>query len=65
MRNFVLIPQHTSPDYAVEEADALYDVVADVRTRWNTNVNPFFNSTNTPTHKITYLVELKTVGCNG
>ncbi|XP_070778954.1 deoxyribonuclease-1 [Enoplosus armatus] len=37
VRNFVLIPQHTSPDYAVEEANALYDVVADVRTRWTTN----------------------------
>lgn len=39
MRNFVLIPQHTSPDYAVQEVDALYDVVTDVRKRWNTNVN--------------------------
>ncbi|KAG8006686.1 Deoxyribonuclease-1 [Nibea albiflora] len=37
MRNFVLIPQHTSPDYAVQEVDALYDVVTDVRKRWNTN----------------------------
>ncbi|XP_034449224.1 deoxyribonuclease-1 [Hippoglossus hippoglossus] len=36
VRNFVLIPQHTSPDYAVKEVDALYDVVADVRSRWNT-----------------------------
>ncbi|KAM8843887.1 deoxyribonuclease-1-like [Spinachia spinachia] len=34
---FVLIPQHTSPDYAVRETDALYDVVADVRARWNAN----------------------------
>uniref|UniRef100_A0A3Q1K185 Deoxyribonuclease n=2 Tax=Anabas testudineus TaxID=64144 RepID=A0A3Q1K185_ANATE len=37
VKNFVLIPQHTSPDSAVKEVDALYDVVADVRTRWNTN----------------------------
>ncbi|KAM6966243.1 deoxyribonuclease-1 [Tautogolabrus adspersus] len=37
VRNFVLIPQHTSPDFALEETDALYDVVSDVRTRWNTN----------------------------
>ncbi|XP_040918759.1 deoxyribonuclease-1-like isoform X1 [Toxotes jaculatrix] len=37
VKNFVLIPQHTSPDYAVQEVNALYDVVADVRTRWNTN----------------------------
>lgn len=41
VRNFVLIPQHTSPDLAVKEVDALYDVVADVRKRWSTNVNPF------------------------
>nr|XP_046192190.1 deoxyribonuclease-1-like [Oncorhynchus gorbuscha]XP_046193462.1 deoxyribonuclease-1-like [Oncorhynchus gorbuscha] len=37
VRNFVLIPQHTSPDSAVKEVDALYDVAADVRARWNTN----------------------------
>ncbi|XP_036945444.1 deoxyribonuclease-1 [Acanthopagrus latus] len=37
VKNFVLIPQHTSPDSAVEEVNALYDVVADVRTRWNAN----------------------------
>ncbi|KAM3864091.1 deoxyribonuclease-1 [Diretmus argenteus] len=37
VRNFVLIPQHTSPDYAVVEVDALYDVVADVNARWRTN----------------------------
>ncbi|XP_041854742.1 deoxyribonuclease-1 [Melanotaenia boesemani] len=37
VKNFVLIPQHTSPDFAVHEIDALYDVVADVRSRWNTN----------------------------
>nr|XP_043907648.1 deoxyribonuclease-1 isoform X1 [Solea senegalensis] len=37
VRNFALIPQHTSPDFALEETDALYDVVDDVRSRWNTN----------------------------
>ncbi|XP_034395689.1 deoxyribonuclease-1 [Cyclopterus lumpus] len=37
VRNFVLIPQHTSPDSAVKEADALYDVVTDVRARWKAN----------------------------
>nr|XP_015800656.2 deoxyribonuclease-1 isoform X2 [Nothobranchius furzeri] len=37
VETFVLIPQHTSPDYAVVEVDALYDVVADARHRWNTN----------------------------
>lgn len=39
VKNFVLIPQHTSPESAVLEIDALYDVVSDVRTHWDTNVN--------------------------
>ncbi|XP_015253349.1 PREDICTED: deoxyribonuclease-1-like 2 [Cyprinodon variegatus] len=34
--SFVLIPQHTSPSSAVEEIDALYDVVDDVCKRWET-----------------------------
>lgn len=42
VRNFVLIPQHVSPDFAVAEVDALYDVVTDVQTRWKTNVNKRF-----------------------
>ncbi|XP_063326536.1 deoxyribonuclease-1 [Pelmatolapia mariae] len=37
VRDFTLIPQHTSPSLAVRELNALYDVVADVRARWNTN----------------------------
>ncbi|XP_069566257.1 deoxyribonuclease-1 [Brachyistius frenatus] len=37
VKNFTLIPQHTSPAHAVKELNALYDVVTDVRTRWNTN----------------------------
>nr|XP_046271167.1 deoxyribonuclease-1 [Scatophagus argus] len=37
VRDFVLIPQHTSPESAVKEVNSLYDVVADVRARWNTN----------------------------
>uniref|UniRef100_A0A7N8X1E1 Deoxyribonuclease I n=1 Tax=Mastacembelus armatus TaxID=205130 RepID=A0A7N8X1E1_9TELE len=37
VKNFVLVPQHTSPEDAVKEINALYDVVADVRTHWNTN----------------------------
>ncbi|MED6237562.1 Deoxyribonuclease-1 [Ataeniobius toweri] len=37
LSSFTLIPQHTSPELAVEEINALYDVVTDVRTRWNTN----------------------------
>ncbi|XP_038125190.1 deoxyribonuclease-1 [Cyprinodon tularosa] len=35
--SFTLIPQHTSPDSAVKEINSLYDVVVDVRNRWNTN----------------------------
>uniref|UniRef100_A0A4W6FK87 Deoxyribonuclease I n=1 Tax=Lates calcarifer TaxID=8187 RepID=A0A4W6FK87_LATCA len=42
VKNFALIPQHTSPSSAVKEVDALYDVVADVRNHWNTNVNTLF-----------------------
>ncbi|XP_064171254.1 deoxyribonuclease-1 [Anguilla rostrata] len=34
---FALVPQHTSPDDAVKEIDALYDVVVDIRARWNTD----------------------------
>ncbi|XP_030599342.1 deoxyribonuclease-1-like [Archocentrus centrarchus] len=37
VKSFTLIPQHTSPDFAVQELNALYDVVADVRNRWKTN----------------------------
>ncbi|KAK7940194.1 hypothetical protein WMY93_003520 [Mugilogobius chulae] len=37
LQKFVLIPQHTSPDFALQEVDALYDVVTDVRKRWSTN----------------------------
>lgn len=51
VKNFALIPQHTSPSSAVKEVDALYDVVADVRNHWNTNVNTLFKSSKTNTHK--------------
>ncbi|XP_036409139.1 deoxyribonuclease-1 [Megalops cyprinoides] len=37
IRDFALIPQHTSPDDAVKEIDALYDVAAYTRARWNTD----------------------------
>ncbi|XP_051742583.1 deoxyribonuclease-1 [Ctenopharyngodon idella] len=37
VRDFALIPQHTSPEVAVQEIDALHDVVLDTRQRWNTN----------------------------
>ncbi|XP_062388628.1 deoxyribonuclease-1 [Sardina pilchardus] len=35
--NFVLIPQHTSPDYAVKETDALHDVAVYTKAHWHTN----------------------------
>ncbi|XP_043944890.1 deoxyribonuclease-1-like [Protopterus annectens] len=34
---FVIVPQHTSPDEAVQEIDALYDVVLDIQDKWKTN----------------------------
>ncbi|XP_039467494.1 deoxyribonuclease-1-like [Oreochromis aureus] len=37
VRDFTLIPQHTCPGSAVKELNALYDVVLDVRARWNTS----------------------------
>ncbi|XP_056307076.1 deoxyribonuclease-1 [Danio aesculapii] len=37
VRDFALIPQHTSPEVAVQEIDALHDVVLDTRQRLNTN----------------------------
>uniref|UniRef100_A0A672S4X7 Deoxyribonuclease n=1 Tax=Sinocyclocheilus grahami TaxID=75366 RepID=A0A672S4X7_SINGR len=37
VREFALIPQHTSPEVAVKEIDALHDVVLDTRQRLNTN----------------------------
>ncbi|XP_072549019.1 deoxyribonuclease-1-like [Salminus brasiliensis] len=37
VQNFVLVPQHTSPDSAVKEVDALHDVVVYIRHLWNTN----------------------------
>ncbi|XP_076609239.1 deoxyribonuclease-1-like [Chaetodon auriga] len=37
VKSFALVPQHTSPEFAVREVDALYDVVTDVHNRWNIN----------------------------
>ncbi|KAK9535673.1 hypothetical protein VZT92_008043 [Zoarces viviparus] len=37
VEKFVLIAQHTSPDKAVKQINALYDVVTDVRKRWDNN----------------------------
>uniref|UniRef100_UPI00398E83AA deoxyribonuclease-1 n=1 Tax=Pristiophorus japonicus TaxID=55135 RepID=UPI00398E83AA len=37
VRDFVIMPQHTSPSSAVEEIDALYDVFLDVRKKLGTD----------------------------
>ncbi|XP_076022698.1 deoxyribonuclease-1-like 1 [Genypterus blacodes] len=36
IKDFVLIPQHTSPTNATEEIDALYDVLQDIKKKWKT-----------------------------
>lgn len=36
IKEFVLIPQHTSPSNTTKELDALYDVLQDVRRMWRT-----------------------------
>ncbi|KAG9471654.1 hypothetical protein GDO78_013924 [Eleutherodactylus coqui] len=35
-RDFVIIPQHTTPEAAVREIDELYDVYLDVKQKWKT-----------------------------
>lgn len=37
-KEFVLIPQHTTPSNATKEIDELYDVFVDVRERWKIEV---------------------------
>lgn len=37
IKEFVLIPQHTSPDNTTRELDALYDVLQHVRSTWRTD----------------------------
>lgn len=37
-KEFVLIPQHTTPSNATKEIDELYDVFVDIRARWNIEV---------------------------
>ncbi|KAA8591198.1 hypothetical protein FQN60_002141, partial [Etheostoma spectabile] len=36
IKEFVLIPQHTTPANTTKELDALYDVLQDVKKRWKT-----------------------------
>ncbi|XP_033485173.1 deoxyribonuclease-1-like 1 isoform X1 [Epinephelus lanceolatus] len=36
IKEFVLIPQHTTPDNTTKELDALYDVLQDVKRMWKT-----------------------------
>uniref|UniRef100_Q68EQ0 Deoxyribonuclease n=1 Tax=Xenopus tropicalis TaxID=8364 RepID=Q68EQ0_XENTR len=35
VREFVIVPQHTTPEAAVREIDELYDVYLDVKQKWN------------------------------
>ncbi|XP_041073745.1 deoxyribonuclease-1 [Polyodon spathula] len=37
VREFAIVPQHTSPSDAVQEIDALYDVCMDLVSRWQTD----------------------------
>ncbi|MGH0172575.1 UNVERIFIED_CONTAM: hypothetical protein FKN15_070542 [Acipenser sinensis] len=37
VREFAIVPQHTSPSAAVQEIDALYDVCKDLVSRWQTD----------------------------
>ncbi|CAM9466702.1 unnamed protein product [Lampetra planeri] len=36
IKEFILIPQHTTPEASVKELDELYDVYMDVKNRWKT-----------------------------
>lgn len=38
IKEFVLIPQHTTPANTTKELGALYDVLQDVRKMWKTEV---------------------------
>lgn len=42
IKEFVLIPQHTTPTNTTKELDALYDVLQDVRKKWKTEVKDCF-----------------------
>lgn len=37
-KEFVLIPQHTTPSNATKEIDELYDVFVDIKERWKIEV---------------------------
>lgn len=39
VKEFVIIPQHTTPETAVREIDELYDVYLDVKQRWKSKVS--------------------------
>ena len=38
IKEFVLIPQHTTPTNTTKELDALYDVLQHVKKMWKTEV---------------------------
>uniref|UniRef100_A0A673Y7P1 Deoxyribonuclease n=1 Tax=Salmo trutta TaxID=8032 RepID=A0A673Y7P1_SALTR len=46
IRDFVLVPQHTTPTNATKEIDALYDVFLDVKKKWKTEMVMFLGDFN-------------------
>lgn len=47
IKEFVLIPQHTTPTNTTKELDALYDVLQHVRKMWKTDVGSTTSNYNT------------------
>lgn len=47
IKEFVLIPQHTTPTNTTKELDALYDVLQHVRKMWETDVGSTTSNYNT------------------
>uniref|UniRef100_A0A6Q2XYL2 Deoxyribonuclease-1-like 1 n=1 Tax=Esox lucius TaxID=8010 RepID=A0A6Q2XYL2_ESOLU len=46
IKEFVLVPQHTTPTNATKEIDALYDVFLDVKRKWKTEKVMFLGDFN-------------------
>lgn len=46
VKEFVLVPQHTTPANATKEIDALYDVFKDIKKRWRTENMMFLGDFN-------------------
>ncbi|KAL1020501.1 hypothetical protein UPYG_G00000900 [Umbra pygmaea] len=46
IKEFVLVPQHTTPSNATKEIDALYDVFLEIKRRWKTETVMFLGDFN-------------------